>query len=75
MMRDRNKGQEEDGQDIGEAILWAEAKLGELLKRTVKPRGEKLKGSSTKRTTLPSLPPGITKKESHEAQTLAKHPE
>lgn len=51
-----------DGQDMGEALLVAEAKLGELLKGshggTFKKGGEK------------SLPEGITKKQSHFAQKV-----
>ena len=68
-MRDRAI---EDGQDMGRALLYAEAKLGELLKE-IKPKRDK--ESSTQRTSLPSLPDGITKKQSHFAQTLADHKE
>jgi hypothetical protein len=60
----------EDGQRMGEALLWAEAKLGELLKE-IEPKRDKQ--SSTQRTSLSSLPNGITHKQSHFAQTLADH--
>jgi hypothetical protein len=40
------------------ALLWAEARLGELLKGIVEPRGKKIKGGSSQVTTLPSFPPG-----------------
>jgi hypothetical protein len=62
----------EDGQRVAEAVLWAEAKLGELLK-AIEPKRDKQ--SSTQRTSLSSLPEGITKKQSHEAQQLANNPE
>jgi len=63
----------EDGRNIGEAVLWAKAKLGELLSTTVEPRGIKQKGGSTQRTTLPTLPSGITKKQSHYYQQIHKN--
>jgi len=51
---------------MGEALLYAEAKLGELLKQ--------MKPGSPARTPSgkfdESLPEGITKKQSHFAQTL-----
>lgn len=56
----------EDGQDMGSALLYAEAKLGELLK------GIHPQSSQQGRC---SLPEGITHKQSHYAQTLADHPE
>ncbi len=46
---------------------------GRMLAETVTPRGKKIKGDPTQGTTLPSLPPTITKKESHQAQTIAAH--
>lgn len=63
----------EDGQDVGEAILWAEAKLGELLKK-VSP------GMATYKSALPRgerarLPEGINFRQSHQARKLADHPE
>lgn len=57
-----------DGQDAGTAVIYAEAKLGELLAAIPPKRG---KQSSPKRTSLPSLPPGVSKRASHQAQTLA----
>jgi hypothetical protein len=63
----------EDAQGLAEVVIMAKAKLGSLLAATVRPRGERKKGGSSQRTTLPSLPAGITKKESHEAQLVAKH--
>ncbi|MBE0427891.1 MAG: hypothetical protein IBX72_14755 [Nitrospirae bacterium] len=55
---------------MGEAILWAETKFGELLKKI-------LDFHSSGRGTMKrkDLPEGITKKQSHEAQQLAKNPE
>ena len=47
----------------------AEAKLGGMLKGIEKKRK---KQSSTQRTSLHSLPKGITKKESYYAQTIAE---
>jgi hypothetical protein len=55
---------------MGEAVLWAEAKFGELL-RQIEP---KYSIGSVEGTNRPyrekTLPEGITKKRSHEAQTL-----
>jgi len=51
----------EDGQRMGEALLWAEAKLGELLKEITKGQPEhhpSIKGS------VKTLPNGITHKQS-----------
>jgi ParB family chromosome partitioning protein len=61
-----------DGQDAGIAVIFAEVKLGELLKEN-KPKFSrdnlgKIKAEET-------LPPDIDKKFSHEAQTLAKNPD
>jgi len=63
----------EDGQDVGEAILWAEAKLGELLKK-ISP------GQATYKSALPRgerarLPEGIDFHQAHKARKLADHPE
>ena len=58
-----------------EYLLYAEAKLGEMLKDTPKPKFNKQINGSSKRTTEKTLPPGITKKESHIAQTVANNPE
>ena len=53
------------GQDVAGLVLWAEARLGELLKSSSK--GTFKKGGKK------SLPDGITKKMSHLAQELARH--
>jgi len=65
----------QDGQDAGTAVIYAEAKLGELLaaipnkpKPDGSPRGTF--GGSEK-----SLPTGISKRTSHQAQTIAANPE
>ena len=63
----------EDGQRVAEAVLWAEAKLGQLLKGIDKKGKTKEYGSLG--GTIPTLPEGITKKQSHEAQQLADNPE
>jgi phage N-6-adenine-methyltransferase len=56
----------QDGQDAGIAVIHAEAKLGELLKSST--RGTFKKGGET------SLPSDVTKKTSHQAQTIAANP-
>ncbi len=70
-----------DAQDLGELLLDAEGKLGEML-AAIEPKysigysegtNGLPAGASPRRE--PSLPPGITKKESHQAQTIASHPE
>jgi hypothetical protein len=63
----------EDGQDVGEAILWAEAKLGELLKKISgkHPLPSKEEGGRFKKV----LPKGISYKQSERAQRLSEHPE
>jgi hypothetical protein len=62
-----------DGQKVGSALLWAEAKLGELLKNIP----NKYTISSIDGTNRPqrekSLPEGISKKQSHRAQQLYEH--
>lgn len=58
-----------DGQEIAEIVLDAQGKLGKILSDIPKKRD---KQSSTRRTSLPSLPLSITKKESHIAQSVAK---
>ena len=57
----------EDGQRMGEAILLAEAKLGELLPPLIDP--------TLSRKGRRQLPEGITHKQSHYAQELARHPD
>lgn len=55
----------QDGQDMGKALLYAEAKMGDLLKdRPETDRGSR--GGTSK-----PLPEGITKKQSHIAQKIA----
>jgi len=58
----------------GSPHLYAEAKLGELLKGIDKgtSRFKKNSGGSLQITTG-TLPPGITKQLSHQAQTIANH--
>jgi len=56
----------EDAQDMGEVVLKAEARLGEILKAIPGKQASSAKGTR-------SLPEGITKKQSHIAQTLAKN--
>ncbi|MGB7296819.1 MAG: hypothetical protein WBC70_14635 [Candidatus Aminicenantales bacterium] len=53
------------------ALLWAEAKLGELLPKKKDEIMKESRRSSRKGTSLKSLPSGITKKQSHYAQRLA----
>jgi len=52
---------------LNPCILARGAKLGDLL-AAIEPKRDK--ESSSKRTSLASLPPGISKKESHQAQTI-----
>jgi len=56
-----------DGQGMAETLLEAESKLGVLLKPLANP--------TSSRAGTRQLPEGITKKESHQAQVLAKYPE
>lgn len=53
--------------------MWAERKLGELLKEIPKPKPIR-KADGSLDGTIGTLPNGITKKQSHYAQTLADHP-
>jgi len=62
----------EDAQHMAVAMLHAEAKLGELLKNLPPKKPIKLSDGSLNGT-IGSLPDGITKKQSHHAQTLAEH--
>ena len=61
-----------DTQDLATILLLAEAKLGELLNI---PKKGKTKEYGSTGGTIPTLPSGITKKQSHYAQQLARHPE
>ena len=63
----------QDGQDAGTAVIYAEAKLGELLAAI--PRKYVGSPKKTDKAQLPSLPPGISKRTSHQAQTIANNPE
>ena len=60
-----------DVQGLASNLLWAEAKMGELLAETVKARGNTSLGYQGRTKTLP---PSITKKQSHYAQQLFKYP-
>jgi len=59
-----------DAQDMAEILLDAEVRLGEILEK-MEPK--RIKESSTQGTSLPSLPPDISKKQSHQAQTLSRN--
>ncbi|KKM76087.1 hypothetical protein LCGC14_1383690 [marine sediment metagenome] len=59
-----------DTQDLAEVLLYAEAKFGELI-----PPPKRDKESSSKVTSLHSLPEGVDKKQSHYAQQLNKNKE
>ncbi|GAG50014.1 unnamed protein product, partial [marine sediment metagenome] len=62
----------EDGQKVGSLVLYAEAKLGELLSKNPpsfhQGNDGKIKGEKT-------LPEGINWKQSHYAQEIYRHPE
>ena len=58
----------QDGQDMAKVVIYAEVKLGELLKAIPKKKAASGGGSR-------SLPKGITHKTSHKAQTIADNPE
>jgi len=57
----------EDTQSTATILLWAEARMGEILKAI--PDKKASSGGGTR-----SLPPGINKKQSHYAQQLASNP-
>lgn len=61
-----------DGQRVAEIVLEAQGKLGKVLEETVKPRGNTSLGYQGRTKTLP---PTITKKESHIAQSISRNPE
>lgn len=65
----------EDGQRVAEAVLWAEAKMGELLKAIEPKPMPDGSGKGTFGGREKTFPEGITKKQSHEAQQLADNPE
>ena len=59
-----------DAQDLTEALIAAESKLGEMLAKIErKPKKEQGSGAGT----LFSLPSGINKKQSHFAQAIASN--
>jgi len=61
-----------DAQDMADILLDAEVRLGEILEAIPSNIDSSGYGRIEKR---PSLPPDITHKQSHQAQTLSKHPE
>jgi len=63
----------QDGQKVGTALLYAETKLGELIREL--PKKGKTKEYGSTGGTIPTLPEGITKKQSHISQQLAGHKE
>ena len=68
MAEDARKAALQDGQDAAQAVIFAESKLGELLKANEYRGGNQ---TSPRR----SLPPGVSHKTSHQAQTIASNPE
>ena len=62
----------ENAQNEADSLLDAEGKLGELLAAIPKPKFNKPVNGSKERTTEKTLPPKISKKESHIAQTIIK---
>jgi len=58
----------QDGQDAGQVVIHAAARLGELLAANEYRGGNQ---TSPKR----SLPPGVSHKTSHQAQTIAANPD
>ena len=60
----------DDSQKMATALLWAEARLGELLSKI-----DKKKSYTGFQQRNAVLPPDINKKQSHYAQQLAAHPE
>ena len=65
----------EDAQDMADILLDAEMKLGGILEAIPPKPSPDSSGKGTFGGRLPSLPPEITKKVSHKAQTLYSHPE
>jgi len=63
-----------DAQDVAEIVINAELRLGELLKALPKPKFDSTTDGCLKGT-IGTLPPGIDKRLSHQAQTLANNPE
>ena len=70
----------QDGQYLGDILLDAEVRLGEMLEKIQpEPIIESSPDGTINKAPLrgrkPTLPPGITKKQSHEAQEIARNPE
>jgi hypothetical protein len=63
----------DDAQKVAEVVVEAEKKMGELLAATVTQGGKS--NRSPRGGTSNPLPSGISRKESHRAQTLARYPE
>lgn len=61
----------QEAQELGEALLDAEARIGEMLKDLPSPTGSKIGKRGIEKT----LPEGITHKQSHYFQTLAENKE
>ena len=59
----------QDGQYLGDILLDAEVRLGEMLEKIDK-SDSRLRGSTKGTTVKPTLPPGSNKKQSHKAQRL-----
>lgn len=60
-----------DTQDMAEILIDAEVKMGEIL-GAIEPEGNTLTSIGGRK---PSLPPDVTHKQSHQAQTLARNKE
>lgn len=74
MAESARKAALQDGQDAAQAVIYAESKLGELLKAIPKPKFDKPINGSLRKTT-DTLPTGISKATSHQAQTIASNPQ
>jgi 16S rRNA G966 N2-methylase RsmD len=61
-----------DAQDMADVLLDAEIKMGEILEAIPANIESSGRGTIEKKT---SLPPNVTKKQSHQAQTIAKNKE
>jgi hypothetical protein len=60
-------------QNMAEAVLRAEVKMGEILKAMIRHEGGRPAKNCTSGSTV--LPEGISRNQSHYAQTLASHPQ
>jgi N6-adenosine-specific RNA methylase IME4 len=65
----------QDAQDVADLVLDAEVKLGEMLEAIDKPKFNGSIPGTIGRATTKSLPPEITKKISHQAQTIKRNPD